>query len=98
MGAVKPPVRRSPKAGKLNAPEVKGEFGKGNEPLQELRKLSTEVIVGLTEYPEVQRDQDTAKAPEWFSGSPDPRIARAEASRFVTESCPSGLTEMTAGR
>jgi hypothetical protein len=57
MGAVKPPVRRSPKAGKLNAPEVKGEFGKGNEPLQDLRKLSTEVIVGLTEYPKVQRDK-----------------------------------------
>ena len=66
MGAVKPPVRRSPKAGKLNAPEVKGEFGKGNGPLQDLRKLSTEVIVGLTEYPEVQRDQDTVKATPYF--------------------------------
>jgi hypothetical protein len=53
--AVKPPVRRSPMAGKQGAPEVKGEFSKGNEPLQELRQLNTEVIVDHTEYPEVQR-------------------------------------------
>jgi hypothetical protein len=58
--AVKPPVRRSPKAGKQKAPEVKGEFSKGNESLRDLR----DVIVDLTEYPEVQRnDQDTVKAP-----------------------------------
>jgi hypothetical protein len=48
-------------AGKQVAPEVKGEFSKGNAPLQDLQELSTEVIVDLTEYPEVQRnDQDTA--------------------------------------
>jgi len=50
-------------AGKQVAPEVKGEFSKGNAPLQDLQELSTEVIVDLTEYPEVQRnDQDTVKA------------------------------------
>jgi hypothetical protein len=43
-------------AGKQVAPEVKGEFSKGNEPLQDLQELSTEVIVDLTEYPEVQRN------------------------------------------
>jgi hypothetical protein len=49
-------------AGKQGAPEVKGEFSKGNEPLQDLQELSTEVIVDLTEYPEVQRNgQDTVK-------------------------------------
>jgi len=55
-------------AGKQVAPEVKGEFRKGNEPLQELLKLNTEVIVDLTEYPEVQRkDQDdTVKATPYF--------------------------------
>jgi hypothetical protein len=42
-------------AGKQGAPEVKGEFSKGNEPLQDLQELSTEVIVDLTEYPEVQK-------------------------------------------
>jgi hypothetical protein len=42
-------------AGKQGAPEVKGEFSKGNEPLQELRQPNTEVIVDHTEYPEVQR-------------------------------------------
>jgi phage gp46-like protein len=38
-------------AGKQVAPEVKGEFSKGNESLQDLQELSTEVIVDLTEYP-----------------------------------------------
>ena len=55
-------------AGKQVAPEVKGEFSKGNEPLQELLKLNTEAIVDRTEYPEVQRkDQDdTVKATPYF--------------------------------
>jgi len=54
-------------AGKQVAPEVKGEFSKGNEPLQDLQELSTEVIVDLTEYPEVQRNgQDTVKATPYF--------------------------------
>jgi len=53
---VKLPVRRLPKVAKLKAPEAEGEFGEGNEPLQDLRELIPEVIVGLTEYPEVQRN------------------------------------------
>ena len=57
-------------AGKQVAPEVKGEFSKGNEPLQDLQELSTEVIVDfvdLTEYPEVQRnDKDTVKATPYY--------------------------------
>jgi hypothetical protein len=40
---------------KAETPEIEGEIGQGNEPLQELRKLSTEAIVDLTGYPEVQR-------------------------------------------
>jgi hypothetical protein len=63
-------------AGMQVAPEVKGEFCKGNEPLQDLQKLSTEVIVDLPEYPEVQRkDQDTVKATPYFL------LSRTEAGR-----------------
>jgi hypothetical protein len=59
---VKLPVCRSPKVGKRKAPEAEGEFGEGNELLQDLRVLSTEVIVDLAEYPEVQRNnQDTGQ-------------------------------------
>jgi hypothetical protein len=36
------------------APEAEGEFGEGNELLQDLREH--EAIVDLTEYPEVQRN------------------------------------------
>jgi hypothetical protein len=53
---VKLPVCRSPKIGKRKAPEAEGKFGEGNEPLQDLRELIPEVIVDLTEYPEVQRN------------------------------------------
>lgn len=56
MRIVKVPVCRSPKIGKRKAPEAEGEFGEGNEPPQDLRELIPEVIVDLTEYPEVQRN------------------------------------------